>query len=111
MANNIPKFKVTQADFDLLNEIFAFKDAEPLSEQLVSKLIRKGWPSSIFLEIQSSDFVPRCEHGGAIVYYSKKRNSLLLSIQDELPTTLEIEQNLTKHFHSLPHKLPNFSPF
>ncbi len=96
------QFKVTQADLSLITHLFAFEGAEPLSEQLVRKLVCQGWSQSIFQELQNSNFLPRCEHGLPIVYYSEKRNSLLLPIQNELPTTLEIEKNLTKHFHSLP---------
>lgn len=97
------ELKVTQADLGLINHLFAFEGAEPLSEQLVRKLICQGWSQSIFQELQNSNFLPRCEHGLPIVYYSEKRNSLLVPVvQTELPTTLEIEKNLTKHFHSLP---------
>jgi hypothetical protein len=102
------KETLTQADSQLLFEIFAFEGSEPLSEKLVIELIQRGWPQSIFEELQKTDLVLRCEHGGRLVYYNRKRDSLLFPIQNELTTTVEIERNLTKHLHSLP---PGFVKF
>lgn len=95
---NIPEFKVTQVDLNLLNELFAFEGAEPLTDLLVSKLIRLGWKKSIFDQI--SKIIPKCEHGGVIVFYSKKRHSILMPGNEPL-TTVEITKTHT-HFHALP---------
>ncbi len=98
MASDIPELKATQADLNLLNELFAFKGSEPLTDLLVSKLIRSGWKKSIFDQI--AKITPKCEHGGVIVFYSKKRDSILMPGNEPL-TTVEITKTHT-HFHALP---------
>jgi hypothetical protein len=98
MQNDIPEFKITQADLNLLNELFAFEGSEPLTGLLVFKLISQGFKQSLFNEIQK--IAPRCEHGGVEAYYSKKRNSILVP-GDEPLTTIEITKTHT-HFHALP---------
>jgi hypothetical protein len=98
MACDIPELKATQADLNLLNELFAFEGSEPLTDLLVYKLIRQGFNQALFDQIQK--IASHCEHGGVEAYYSKKRNSILMP-GDEPLTTIEITKTHT-HFHALP---------
>jgi hypothetical protein len=108
MANNIPEFKVTRADLELIKHLFAFEGCEPLTEELVNRLIRLGWQLSIFNQVR--EIAPKCEHGGISAYYSNQRDSLLILNNDDPDsiTSIEIEKNNTVHFHGLPHGLPHF---
>lgn len=106
MANSTPEFKTTQVDLKLINHLFAFEGCELLNASLVSELIRLGWKQATFDEVVK--IAPKCEHGGAVAYYSKQRNSLLIPNEDnpDSITSIEIEKNGTVHFHGLPRSFP-----
>jgi len=96
------ELKVQTVDLGLINHLFAFEGCELLDTSIISRLICQGWPPAIFQELLTVNFLPRCD-GFPMVFYSRNRDTLLMSVlETDLPTTLEIEKNLTKHFHSMP---------
>lgn len=95
------KSSVSYIDSETLLELFTFQGSRPLTENLISRLMLKGWRSSVFEKVAQNS--PRCDAGHFIAFYSKKRNSILFpqSIEEFSPT-VEIEKNGITHYHSLP---------
>lgn len=82
-------------------EIFAFEGATPLTNDLVDELIRTGWKSTFFDELH--DILPPCECcGGYIVFYNKRRNSILSPSAIDDSAVFEFLKNGTVHLHTLP---------
>lgn len=91
--------ETTNANEELIMELFGCVGSELLSESLVRKLLTQGWMSSIFEKIQKIGV--SCEHGGIEAYYSKKRNSLLVPGKERFQT-FEFLKNGDLKEHRLP---------
>lgn len=91
--------ETTNANEELIMELFGCVGSELLSESLVRELLIEGWMSSIFEKIQKIGV--RCEHGGIEAYYSKKRNSLLVPGKERFQT-FEFLKNGDLKEHRLP---------
>jgi len=91
--------EITNANEELIMELFGCVGSELLSEQLVRELLIQGWMPSIFEKIQKIGV--RCEHGGIEAYYSKKRKSLLVPGKERFQT-FEFLKNGDLKEHKLP---------
>ena len=87
-----PKYNISPLGSADKNEIFLLEGLPPVTPEIISQLIAKGWQSWKFSDIEK--IAPRCGHGHIAAYYSERRDSILIPASvDGVKVTYEMTRS------------------